>query len=208
MKKVTVEFTIKAPSFSVNKMYYANKMNKTTEARAWTTQIQRSLMKKEAQEAMKTIRESFNETTDFLSVELEFYYPEKVMFTKENKITCKKGKHDVSNIEKPLIDIIYDDTYSTLINNLAIDDANNLELHCKQGIFEEHIIVVRISVLDRKAIPVYKPMARSMGEVLEEIEITLDSSANKTALRKKMKQVNKTSKTSKKITPVKKSKIV
>jgi hypothetical protein len=148
-----VSFELSAPSFSINRMYYANKMSKTKEARDWTLVIQRELMKKNVQSAMEEVRSTFDPMLHFLRVELDFFYPHATMWNKEGTISAKK--HDVSNIEKPLIDIIYDEAYKCLINNLGINDKYNLELESRQGVHEESIIHVRLFVKKRESMIQY-----------------------------------------------------
>jgi hypothetical protein len=97
-----MKIILNSPGFSINSLYYGNrKLGKTAEAREWSAQINWQLAKY-AKEFME-LRQSFDASKHGFKVTLIFTYMN--FYNKEGKISSKV--HDLSNVEKPLIDLLF-----------------------------------------------------------------------------------------------------
>jgi len=132
--------------FSVNSMTYRDKRHKTPEFSNWCRLIQEHLRSDKNQEVLKNLREHFKPESHAFSVDLTFYYPHEILFTRKNMVSAKA--HDLSNIEKPLIDIVFLPQFHKSCNNLNIDDKYILNLTSKKRTLEEHLIEVWIEIID------------------------------------------------------------
>jgi len=93
-------------AFSVNKTHYKNKRIKTTAFREWTYNIFYELYHcKENQAALKDLRENFDPATQAFTTHIKYIMPEEIAVTKAGYLSSKAM--DLTNIEKPLIDIIF-----------------------------------------------------------------------------------------------------
>ena len=93
-----------AKTISVNSMYYGNRLHgKTAEAKKWSSQILFTISK--YSEEFKALREFFNPKKHVYSFKMKMFVPRNVMYTKDGKMTSLI--HDLSNVEKPLIDLIF-----------------------------------------------------------------------------------------------------
>lgn len=108
-------------TMSINSTYYANKLHgKTAEAREWSEQVLVHLSKYNKE--LQKFSSSFDTTKHMYSIEIQMLVPSDVLYTKKGEFTSKV--HDLSNIEKSLIDLLflpkfYDEQNCT---NLNIDD--------------------------------------------------------------------------------------
>lgn len=156
MKK-TLNLQIK--SFSINSMYNggSSSKGKTRAAKEWTYQVFFELSKSENKQVLKELREAFNPEENYYSISLIYLFPRKKLFTKENQISS--SSHDLSNIEKPLIDCIFLPKHFKEeppfgAENLNIDDKYICELVSKKMLSndEEHYAIVDIEIKDLTAI--------------------------------------------------------
>lgn len=116
-----MKFTLNSPGFSINSMYYGNKkLGKTTDAREWSAQINWQLARfaKEFTE----LRQQFDPARHGFKVDLVFTYMK--FYNAEGKISSKV--HDLSNVEKPIIDLLFIKSNHGAppykAPNLAVDD--------------------------------------------------------------------------------------
>jgi hypothetical protein len=101
MKQV---ITFQTKTISVNSMYYGNRLHgKTTEAREWSTQILFTILKHAKQ--FEALRSHFEPKKHVYKMKMKMFIPESVMYTKAGLMTSLV--HDLSNVEKPLIDLIF-----------------------------------------------------------------------------------------------------
>lgn len=142
--------------FSVNSLYYARQKVKTTEARQWSAKIMYQLSNEENLLKLKDLREYFDPSKHYYSISLNFYYPKSKLFTKKGQLSAKA--HDLSNIEKPIIDLIFLPVYFDKevplgCENLNIDDKYILKLKSEKKICtddEYHIsAIIEIRDLDQ-----------------------------------------------------------
>ena len=111
--------------FSINALWCRDKRYKTVEAQEWSSSILVALSLKENKKKLKELRQYFDPMKHVYKVELTFFYPEHILFTKQGHVSSKA--HDLSNVEKPLIDLVflpkfYDRPSPYGAKNLNIDD--------------------------------------------------------------------------------------
>ena len=121
--------------FSINALWCRDKGYKTVEAQEWSSSILVALSLKENKKKLKELRQHFDPMKHVYKVELTFFYPNHVLHTKEGPISARA--HDLSNIEKPLIDLVflpmfYDRPSPYGAKNLNIDDKYILQLTSKK----------------------------------------------------------------------------
>ena len=112
--------------FSINAMYYGNsKHGKTQDAREWSYNVFYILSKEENAQKLRRLREEFNPKKHCYRVRISAYFPESEYFNKSGTMSAKC--FDISNFEKPLIDLIFLEKYMYLdspygAQNLGTDD--------------------------------------------------------------------------------------
>lgn len=137
------------PPFSINKMYYANRKVKTREAREWSILITENLKLEENQSSLQKFRKHFDKSKHCVKVSIRFFYPSFLVLTKENQISTKA--HDLSNIEKPLIDLVF--LKNREVQNLEIDDKYIVELNSIKGTSDKNYkIEIEIEIVPIEAI--------------------------------------------------------
>lgn len=134
-----VTFTIPVRSFSINSMYYATKKIKTQAAREWECTVLHELSKPSILAQLDFMRSRFDKKIHGYEVSIVAYYPETELYTKTGELSSKV--HDLSNIEKPLIDLIFLPKYFTQeypygCKNLNCDDRYIKRLHSEKRVGE------------------------------------------------------------------------
>ena len=120
-----VSFTLQAPPFSLNKAYYKRSFTRTADCRAWGDAILVQLQDDAIQAEFEALRASF-ETGHSLHVNLVFFIPQSKFYTKKGDLS--RRAQDLSNVEKLLIDLIFDPRFEGRfvdgqeISNLSMDD--------------------------------------------------------------------------------------
>ena len=127
--------TLKLKPFSINAMFCRDKRHKTIEAQEWSCSVLVALALKENKKKLKELRQYFDPMKHVYKVELTFFYPDHVLYTKQGHVSSKA--HDLSNVEKPLIDLVflpkfYDRPSPYGAKNLNIDDKYILQLTSKK----------------------------------------------------------------------------
>ena len=144
--------TLKLKPFSINSMFYANKQHgKTVEAKEWSYSILVALALKENKKKLKELRQYFDPLKHVYKVDLTFFYPKHILYTKEGRVSGRA--HDLSNIEKPLIDLVFLPRYYDLpspygAKNLNIDDRYITHLVSKKIAGKSSKIKVSIKIKD------------------------------------------------------------
>ena len=141
--------TLKLKPFSINAMFCRDKRHKTIEAQEWSSSILVALALKENKKKLKELRQHFDYKKHVYKVDLTFFYPKHVLYTKEGPISARA--HDLSNIEKPLIDLIflplyYDRPSPYGAKNLNIDDKYITHLISKKRAGKSFKIKVSIQI--------------------------------------------------------------
>jgi len=140
-----LELLFNSPPFSVNSSHYRNG-NRTKKCRKWGDQILAQL--EQYSDSIDLFREQFNKLEHSLETELIFMYPREFLFTAQGYIS--RRSMDCSNIEKLIIDLIFDNRFFERDhNNLNLDDTLvTKQTSCKVlSPDNEYKILVRISIV-------------------------------------------------------------
>jgi len=122
-------------AFSINSAYYRNRAIKTVECKTW---------EKEVLELLSEYKELYEIGADHkkhpatYALELDFVYPDYIFYNKAGEISSKT--FDLSNVEKLLIDLIFDKT-------MGVNDKYIVSLHSKKMAGPVHLIRVRLRTL-------------------------------------------------------------
>ena len=146
--KQTLILPLKA--FSINSMYCKNRAFKTQAYNDWAASVFHRLSSEENAAKLADLRESFDPKKHSYVVDLAFYYPSKVLYTKAGGLSARA--HDISNIEKPLIDLIFLPVYHGRsvpngCDNLNIDDKFISEMRSRKLAAEEYRIEIELQIV-------------------------------------------------------------
>jgi len=100
-----VKFSLPLEPFSVNRMHTRDKAHKSQDYRDWEIAAIQALRKQGPQTALAQIRDAFKPESHGLVVWFKFLFPAKVLFNKAGLISSRA--EDLSNVEKPLLDILF-----------------------------------------------------------------------------------------------------
>ena len=136
--------TLKLKPFSINAMFCRDKRHKTIEAQEWSCSVLVAL-------ALKENKKNFDPKKHVYKVDLTFFYPKHVLHKKEGGISARA--HDLSNVEKPLIDLIflpmfYDRPSPYGAKNLNIDDKYITDLRSRKRVGKDFRIRVTLNIKD------------------------------------------------------------
>ena len=143
--------TLKLKPFSINAMFCRDKRHKTIEAQEWSCSVLVALALKENKKKLKELRQYFDPMKHVYKVDLTFFYPKHVLYRKDGGISARA--HDLSNVEKPLIDLIflpmfYDRPSPYGAKNLNIDDKYVTDLRSRKRVGKDFRIRVTLNIKD------------------------------------------------------------
>lgn len=115
-----ISFMLHGKAFSINKYYYKSRAVKTKEARAWEEQIMAQLANRPE---VIEMADMWRKNGGYFHVGMIFYYPESVFFNSHSVVSAKT--FDLSNIEKPLLDLVLNHT-------MQIDDRHVTRLDSRK----------------------------------------------------------------------------
>ena len=132
-------------------MFCRDKRHKTIEAQEWSCSVLVALALKENKKKLKELRQYFDPKKHVYKVDLTFFYPKHVLHKKEGGISARA--HDLSNGEKPLIDLIflpmfYDRPSPYGAKNLNIDDKYIIDLRSRKRVGKDFRIRVTLNIKD------------------------------------------------------------
>lgn len=141
--------TIPIEPLSINKVHCRDQRYLTAAAQAYIQNVLISLSQKRTKKKLKELREYFNQTKHVYLIDVTFYYPRDKFFTKQDQISSRV--HDLSNIEKPLIDILFlpkhfGDNPPYKAENLNIDDKYIADLHSHKRAADDYLIEITIEI--------------------------------------------------------------
>ena len=134
---MTIEFTLKLEPFSVNRMYYRDRRHKSQDYRDWELAVLQAMRATSVQQELAKIRDAYNEALHYFEVELNYVFPKEVLYNKKGLLSSRA--EDLTNIEKPLIDLLFLPKIHIQpapygVPNLNTDDKNILKLvSCKSA---------------------------------------------------------------------------
>ena len=143
--------TLKLKPFSINAMFCRDKRHKTIEAQEWSCSVLVALALKENKKKLKELRQYFDPKKHVYKVDLTFFYPKHVLHKKEGGISARA--HDLSNVENPLIDLIflpifYDRPSPYGAKYLNIDDKYITDLRSRKRVGKDFRIRVTLNIKD------------------------------------------------------------
>jgi len=132
-------------------MFY-NTRNRTTAAyKTWTEQIFHQCDQKDITDKFLELRNQFDPGSQGFKVSFKFYYPKAILFKSDGSLSSKC--FDLSNIEKPLIDLLFLPKYYSEpapygFKNMNIDDKYVVGLSSEKCISpdDKHYINVLIEI--------------------------------------------------------------
>lgn len=117
-------FTLPTKAFSINAAHYRDRSMKTKECRDWERQVLYLLSSPDIQSKILELRAAFDPDKHAFSIRLCFEYPPEVFFNAQGKLSARS--FDLSNTEKLLIDLLFDEKYArnshVAVQNLAAND--------------------------------------------------------------------------------------
>jgi len=133
-------------AYSVNAMFYRDGRRKKQEAVQWERTIANYLRDEDIQEQLENIRANFDPKKHCIQVSLIFEFPKEILITKVGAMSSKA--FDLSNIEKPLIDVIFLPSHSSkTCKNLELDDKYVSKLTSAKVPSTRHSIRICIELL-------------------------------------------------------------
>lgn len=138
------------PAFSINKMYNNRRSFGTSAAfKQWTAGLFHKLSTEQNLQSFTDLREFFNPKSHCFNLDLTFTFPSKVYYTKEGQMSARC--FDISNIEKPLIDLIFLPEYYKKpspygCKNLNIDDKYIRSMRSRKISGDMHRIQIDIEI--------------------------------------------------------------
>jgi hypothetical protein len=144
-------FKISGRSFSINAMYGPKKF-KTAEARDWEYSVLHQLNSAENLAKFERLRSQFDVHKHAYAVCITVYYPEHKFITKDGTISAHT--HDVSNYEKPLVDLFFLPKYFSLgdpygCKNLNCDDKFITRMYSRKCIGPDYGLRVSVKIINR-----------------------------------------------------------
>jgi len=173
IEKQTININSKA--FSVNSMYGKRRTYTTSAYQDWAHGIFYQLNTEENLEAMKILRETFDPSSHYYSIKITTYYPYALLITQKGILSSKA--FDVSNTEKPLIDLIFLPKYYGLslpygALNLKIDDRYIGDLHSIKRVSPDDEFKIKVEL---EIIPLEQSFLKLTTEPEEEVICEPDS---------------------------------
>ena len=133
--------------YSVNAYFYGNRAIKKREAVEWEQKIIEFLRTKETQSDLNNFRNSFDPSKHSISVDIKLTYPRKILYTQKKQLSAKA--FDISNTEKPLIDVLFLPKYSTESSrNIELDDKYITRMISEKVVGANYSIDVKIQLLN------------------------------------------------------------
>ena len=148
-----VKFSIGCPPFSINAFHYATKRVITADAREWMQDVIYQLSSPGIEAKLAQISQNFDKNKDEFVISLNFKFPRQQFYTKMGLISGHIP--DLSNVEKPLIDIIFlPKHYGTnppqTFKNLNIDDKYVTTIYSTKAAYDGDKPCIEISIKIKK----------------------------------------------------------
>ena len=147
-------------TLSINSTYYGERRHgKTPEAKQWTTHMLMSIGR--YKEEFAALRTHFNPKKHVYRMTIKVFIPESTMYTKDGKMTSLV--HDLSNIEKSIVDVIFlpkffseQALFAEKAPNLNTDDRYLQYLSSEKVPTEDYWgLEVELQITDK---PTFKPL--------------------------------------------------
>lgn len=142
--------------FSTNSAYVRKTFNLNGECRLWRKTVIKALKMPQNQAVMDQVRDTFFSPVHGIVAHITFNLSYMTYFTLKGDVSAKSM--DLSNIEKLLIDIIFDERFFERgeIRNCNINDKYILKLHSEKNPVLTSNIVVDLHVYERPSLSEFK----------------------------------------------------
>ena len=132
--------------YSVNALYYRDGKRKKRETVEWEQSILEYLRDDNIQPELAKIRDNFDKFKHSIYIDIEYIFPHSILYTQKGCLSSKA--FDISNMEKPLIDVIFLPKFSSeSCKNLEIDDRYISKMSSSKSSGSQHSIRLRIELL-------------------------------------------------------------
>lgn len=138
MKK---RFIFPLEPMSINRVHCRDQRYLTSHFQNWAAKISHYLGEDENQKKIIQLKNHFNPSQHAYKVEITAHYPREMFYTQKDQISAKT--HDISNTEKPLIDVLFLAKYP---NSLKMDDKHIISLISKKKAADDYLIEVNIEI--------------------------------------------------------------
>lgn len=112
-----IKFTIHQPAFSINKVSARDIRFKTAAYKDWYTMVSHEIVHAQYWPQLQKLAETFKLNGGAFNVILETHYPTSIFYAKNGHISAKT--YDLTNTEKPLIDLIFGDLMDVNDKNIV-----------------------------------------------------------------------------------------
>lgn len=134
---------------SINKQHCRDKRYTTSAWKDWAANVLIMLSKPNNQNSIQKLKKAFNPKDHYIKVQMISYYPRDQFWTESNQLSSKT--HDVTNIEKPLVDVLFLPKFhgtGTVMKgpNFNIDDKYIKEFNSRQRVGDYHLIELHIEL--------------------------------------------------------------
>lgn len=102
-------FHLTGKPFSVNAMFYKDGRTKTQDWREWSARVFHQLSTESNLKKLSNLRNAFDASLHHVHVSLTVYYPREDFYNRNGEVSAKTM--DVTNFEKPLVDLFCDKRY-------------------------------------------------------------------------------------------------
>lgn len=145
------QIVLPVKAFSINKMSTRDARFKTKAYEEWTYQVFHHLSKQPNLSAMEDLRKQFSEKKHGFIINMVTRFPKEILLTKKGTISARA--FDITNVEKPLIDLLFDSKYFNRdapygCKNLKCDDKHLLEINSKKVTGSSHEITINIELVE------------------------------------------------------------
>ena len=150
-----VKFVLPLKPLSINRTYGRDRRHKTQDYRDWELAAVNALASPNVQQRLQQLREAFDSSKHAFVVRINFMYPADVLFNKQGQISSRA--EDLSNIEKPLLDVVFLPKYHVQsfpwgCPNVNADDKYVLGLSSRKTLSpnNNHYIELQIAIVPLK----------------------------------------------------------
>ena len=129
---------------SVNSMFYSEKrFGLNQEARTWVDTVTHLLSRTDNAEKLKELRETFKPSEHAYALQLKYYYPRDIYYTKDGKLS--RRALDLTNVEKPLVDVLFLEKYRVglLTDDCVLKSCHSVKLPADDWRIEITIKIVK-----------------------------------------------------------------
>jgi hypothetical protein len=133
-------------AFSVNSLHYNDRRHGyTPEAKNWIDTVAHLLSSPQNAQALKDLRDAFDPALHAYQIQIKCYIPNEIYYTKEGKLS--RRSFDVSNFEKPLVDIIFLEKFRVglMTDDCVLKSCHSVKLPSPDNSFKIDVILKIVS---------------------------------------------------------------